>query len=108
MFFLGKSVKRKVKNKIPETSQKKKTGNKSGIFSLLGVIYKSRTNYKWRWENISEIYGCKSIDYFLIFQLQSLYHSDLINYSFLFCKEITGFDNDGVFYSFRTVIIHSL
>ena len=44
MFFLGKSVKRKVKNKIPETSQKKKTGNKSGIFSLLGVIYKSRTN----------------------------------------------------------------
>ena len=52
----------------------------------------------------------KSDDYFLIFQLQSLCHSDFISYSSSFCKEITGnsSDNDGVFYPFLKVVIHSL
>ena len=35
MSFLRRCVKQKEKNKIPEASQKKNTGNKSGIFSFL-------------------------------------------------------------------------
>ena len=63
-----------------------------------------------KWENIPEIYLDKSVDYFLIFRLQSLYHSDFINCSSLFRKEITGdsFDNAGVFHPFLMVVIYFL
>ena len=67
MSFSRKSAKQKEEYKIPEKFRKRKTIiNRLYIFSI--VIYRLKTNY----ENIPEIYFNKPVDYFLVFQLQSL------------------------------------